>query len=168
MVVFLVCHHSYLQSLSSPPFISPHLLFLTLCGSPFFLWISNLLLGLWIFYYFSFNQFCWVICSTTLLPIQSYLEFSGVLQFCCVCKKWCFLNFSNLKNQGSEVKEEAAVVTNSWVGCCQGRGRRRRKRRVMGSSGIMVLKSIIDRCYIVHHHHEFVPSTSYLFGVAAA
>lgn len=66
------------------------------------------------------------------------------------------------------MKEEAAVVTNSWVGCCQGRGRRRRKRRVMGSSGIMVLKSIIDRCYIVHHHHEFVPSTSYLFGVAAA
>jgi hypothetical protein len=32
----------------------------------------------------------------------------------------------------------------------------------MGSSGIMVLKSIIDRCYIVHHHHEFVPSTSSL------
>jgi len=40
----------------------------------------------------------------------------------------------------------------------------------MGSSGIMVLKSIIDRCYIAHHHHhhEFVPSTSYLSAVAAA
>ncbi len=43
--------------------------------------------------------------------------------------------------------KQAAVVTNTWVGCCQGRGRRsrrrRRKRRVMGSSGIMVLKSIL-------------------------
>ncbi len=86
MVVFLVCHHSYLQS--SPPYLSFLLIFFSshFVGALLF-WISNLLLGLWIFIILFFDQ---IFLGNLLHHFASYLELSRV--------QWCFAILLCAKN----------------------------------------------------------------------